>query len=165
MEQLDIKEFLEKFSDNIDNRNMSLYRKIIEESGLEGKFNDYNSFYLSVIYPFENFVEAFIKSEVSNNPDVVFLLKESQFVERHFNKIIKEKEGYPCSSDKSRTIMHRLIKFYTDGTEISFNYDGVYTYHLPKEVFTTHDEIVGSYKALKQLYYGNNEWYLEYMKG
>ena len=164
MEQTDIKGFLDAFSGNLETENIALYRKIMEESMLEGKFNDYESFHLSVIYPFENFIEAFIKTEISDNFDVQFLMTQSQFIERHFEKMINRKDGFGCCADKSRTIMKRLIQFYTDGTEIVFNYDAEYTFHLPKNVFTTHDEIIEFYTALKQLYYGNHESYVLALK-
>ena len=162
MKQLDMKEFLEKFSDSIENENIKIYKKIIEEGGLEGKFDNYESFYLSVIYPFNNFIDSFITAEISQNNDVKFLMRESRFVERHFKKIINKMEGSCCSADKSRTIMKRLIQFYTDGTVISFDYNGQYTYHLPKNVFTTHDEIIQFYRAIKLLFYGHTESYIEF---
>jgi hypothetical protein len=164
MEQTDMKEFLDAFSGSMDEENVSLYKKIMSESMLEGKFHDYETFHLSVIYPFDNFIDSYLETEVSGNFDVKFLMRESQFVERHFNKIIDHKDGFGCCADKSRTIMKRLIQFYTDGTEIVFNYEGEYTFHLPKSVFTTHDEIVEFYVSLKQLYYGNNELYLIALK-
>lgn len=165
MEQLDIKGFLETFSDGIDDKNMALYKKLMEESMLEGKFHDYDTFYLSVIYPFNNFIDSFIRSEISNNHDVRFLMKQSQFVKCHFEKIINEIDGFGCCADKSRTIMKRLIKFYTDGTEIVFDYEDQYTFHLPKNVFTTHDEIVTFYTAIKRLYYGHTEDFLRFREG
>ena len=77
MEQTDIKDFLDAFSGSIESENVLLYRKIMEESVLEGKFDDYETFHLSVLYPFENFIEAFIKTKISASMDVQFLLTQS----------------------------------------------------------------------------------------
>lgn len=162
---MDIKDFLEKFSYSIEQENLSLYKRIMEESCLGGKFDDFESFYLSVIYPFENFINSFVKSEISDSPDVMFLMRHSQFVEGHFRTIIEHREGLSCCADKSRTIMRGLIRFYAEGIRIAFDYNGKYTFHLPKEVFTSHDEIVEFYSSLKMLYYGNGDTYVKIMNG
>lgn len=40
------------------------------------------------------------------------------------------------------------------GDKIEFNYNSEYTYHLPKKVFTTHEEIVMFFESLIHLYMG-----------
>ena len=56
--------------------------------------------------------------------------------------------------------MNRLYTWFKDNKEIVFDKDEEYTYHHPKIVFTTHEEIVSFYNALHYLYYGNPKQYL-----
>lgn len=163
MNKNDLIQFLDNFNIGIESSNKDLYKKIIEGSELTS-FSDYEEFYFLVLYPFKNFLEGFLLTEVSDNRDVLFIMLNSQFIERHFNNTIEKEEGMPCCSDKSRTIMYKIIKFYTTGEKISFDFDGEYTYHIPKNVFTTHDQIILFYEGLKELYYGRNEKYLFALK-
>jgi hypothetical protein len=156
-------EVLDSMINDIDANQIKLFKKIIESSEIK-KFNDYDEFYYAVIYPFENFITGFVKTTVANNDDVVFLIKNSQFIECQFEKIIIEKEGTTCCADKSKTIMRHLISFFITGVEIKFNYDGEYTYHLPKEIFNTHEHIIMFYEALKYLWFGDYKKYLEALK-
>ena len=156
METEQISNFLSSLSGSIDAGNIDLYKEIIKTSEIK-QFGDYESFYFAVIYPFENFINGFIKSEISTNHDVAFLMKNSQFIERNFQSLIEQKDGFACSADKSRTIMSCLINFYKTGDEITFNYDAEYTYHLPKEIFKTHEHIVLFYEGLKSLFSGQSE--------
>ena len=160
METKAFTDFLEALSGNITDGKKALYKSIIETSEIPG-FDDWEEFYFAVILPFENVIEGFVRSEIADNSDVAFLFAQSQFIERQFCEMICRKEGSPCSADKSRTILNRLFTFFTTGERIEFDYTGEYTYHLPKQVFTSHDEIVEFYQGVKGLYYGNNERYLK----
>lgn len=139
---------------------IELYRRICEAGGFN-EFDDHESFYFSVIYPFEQFTDGMIRAEVSNNDDVVFILKNQQFIESHFQELIKTYEGFACCADKSRTIIEVLLRFFMTGNEIKFNLDGEYTFHLPKIVFRDHESIIQFYNALKGLFYGKNKRYIE----
>lgn len=157
-----IGDFLEKFSSMITEENKQLYNKIIETSTLhEEVSDDYEKFYYGVVYPFEKFVDGMIRSELRDNQDVVFLMSKSKFVKRHFTNIIERIEGSACSVDKSRTIIRGLIRYYMKGEEIKFDYDGEYTYHLPKVIFKEQCRIIEFYEAVKSLYYGNSEKYMK----
>lgn len=155
-----ITSFLESFSDGITSSNKELYKRIIKDSDITS-FSNYEEFYFAVLYPFENLMDGFVRSKILDNSDVAFLMLNSQFVERHFEEIIKTKEGWPCCADKSRTIISSLIKFYSTGEEIKFNYEAEYTYHLPKKVFNNHEHIVAFYEGLKSLFYGKSEKHLK----
>ena len=156
----DIKGFLLNFAGSIKDDNMVLYKRIIESSEIKS-FGDFEEYYFSVIYPFDNFLDSFVMSEISENDDVIFIMNHSQFIECHFKKIIVKKEGSSCCADKSRTIIRDLIEFFKNGKKIYFNYNGKYTFHLPTSVFTDHDKIVSFYDGLKDLYYGSPEKYLK----
>jgi len=60
--------------------------------------------------------------------------------------------------------MKALIEFYRTGEKIQWNYKQEYTFHLPKEIFETHEKIITFYEGLKNLFYGNPTKYLEVMK-
>jgi hypothetical protein len=163
MKKENIIKFLDAMVEDIDQNKIDLYKKIIENSKIDN-FNNYEEFFFGVLYPFDNFIEGFLKVNVSTNDNVIFIMKNSNFIENHFNKLIIDKEGTPYSSDKSRTIMNSLIHYYLTGEEIKFNYNGEYTYHLPETIFKTHDHIFKFYIGLKNLFYGNNKQYLEALK-
>lgn len=160
METKDLKTVLNALHNSINAENKELYENIIQSSKIK-QFNDYDEFFYMILYPFQKFIEEFIKAEVADNDDVAFLYRNSQFVERQFESLIKMKEGSACCADKSGTIMKRLIKFYTTGEKIEFDYNAEYTYHLPKNIFKTHESIVDFYKAIKHLWYGNGAEYFK----
>jgi len=158
-----IKEVLNGMIDNISKEQVELYQSLIDKRCYEN-ITDIEEFYFGLIYPFEEFLSGLIRSEISNNRDVVFILHHSQFIENNFVKLIEKYEGRGCCSDKSRTILKRLLDFYKNDNKIEFDYTQEYTFHLPKLIFKTHQEIVGFYEGLKNLYYGNPVKYLEELK-
>lgn len=158
METVEMKKFLMSFSDSIDAENIELYKRVID-SGKIGRFDGPDQFFYAVLYTWENFIEGYIKSEISTNEDVLFIYQNSQFIDRHFTNLFEKIEGPACSSDKSRTIIRGLVSFFGDGQKIKFNYDSKYTYHLPKKIFKTHNEILKFYNGLKKLIYGHGEEY------
>lgn len=120
------------------------------------------SFYYSLIYPLSKMVDGLLSSNLQSE-DAKFLFKHSQFVERHYKRLFERFEGSACCADKSRTILRRLVKYFTTGEEIKFNYSGEVTYHLPVKIFKTHAQILQFYKALQHLYYGSPDTYLKAM--
>lgn len=157
----DIKTVLDSMLDSIDKGNVELYKKLIIDNS---EIEDTEDFYYKLIYPHEQFLNGLIKTKVSTNNDIVFLLINSQYVERHFAKLVTTKEGFGCSADKSRTIINSLFNFFKIGKEIKWNYEQEYTYHLPKNIFTSQEEILTFYEAIKHLYYGDCERYIKYLQ-
>lgn len=158
-----IKEVLTGMVGMIDKENIELYEKLIDlRNGREIK--DIESFYFELIHPYRKFLKGLIKKEISNNSDIEFLLLNSTYVESHFATWIKQKEGWACSADKSRTIMSRLFSWFTSGAEIKWDYSQEYTFGFPKKVFTTHDDVIKFYESIKSLYYGNPQKYLDAIK-
>jgi len=111
--------------------------------------------------PFEQVADGMLESLFPGKRDAQFLVTNYRFVERHFNALIDKYEGVACCSDKSRTICHRLLMFFTDGTPISFDYTAKYTFHLPTKIFTTQEEIVEFYYGLRDLHYGSGDRYIK----
>ncbi|WP_440880652.1 hypothetical protein [Tenacibaculum sp. C7A-26P2] len=160
MKKRDLTNFLDSIAGSIEQKEINLFKSIIESSEITN-FKDHEEFFHGVLYPFDQFIRGFVKSKIANNEDVVFIIKNQNYIEHNYARIIEQKEGSPCSADKSRTIIKCLLDYYKSGQEINFNYEQEYTYHLPKEVFKTHDHIIKFYEGLKHLWYGNNRKYLE----
>lgn len=162
-----VKQVISSLLDAFENDNQEIYLSVCENSEVikatsAAKKGDAEEFFIWLIYPFSKFIDGLL-SNVTNSEKAMFFLKHGEFVERHFNKLIDVYEGTPCCSDKSRTIMHALIKFHMIGKLMSFNYDQEYTYHLPTIVFNDHDKIIEFSDALYSLYYGNSELYFKAM--
>lgn len=158
-----IKNVLDRMLGNIEQENIDLYKKLVDEK-LFKKIEDVEDFYLLLIYPFEQFVSGLIRTEISKNDEMDFLFIHYNYVESHFVKLFEEKEGRACSADKSRTIIRSLFNWMKTGKKIEWNYEQEYTYHLPKKIFKTHEDIIQFYEAIKHLYYGNPKKYLEALK-
>jgi len=120
----------------------------------------YEEFSLELLHPFDSVVDGLLAS-ITDSSEAQFLIKHSDFAESHFNRLIEKFEGSPCCSDKSRTIVSSLIRYYIDDVKINFNYEQEVTYHLPKKIFKTHDQIVAFAKGLHHLFYGRPDFYLE----
>jgi len=131
------------------------------EHALAGRYEEFD---YELLHPFESVVDGLLAT-ITQSSEAKFLIKHSGFVERHFEALIEKYEGSPCCADKSRTIIRSLIRFYLEGKHIQFNYAQEYSYHLPKRVFKTHDEIVGFAQGLHHLFYGKPDFYLKALQG
>lgn len=161
----DIHNVLDSFIGVIDKGNLDLYKRLVE-SVPNLKINDYGDFYFSLAYPFEKFLKGMIQNTFGGcYADIEFILLNSQFIKRHFVRLIEKVEGHACCADKSTAIINELIRFYETGQEIVWNYEQKYTYHMPKKIFTTHQDIISFYQSLVNLFYGNPTAYIkEYEK-
>jgi len=157
----DIEDIVALLYERIGEEDTELFKEVIEKSGFE--FPDkltVGQFYLKLVYPYmDQFLGVLIRGKISTNSDVIFILTHSRFIERHFVRLIYRAEGYMHCADKSRHIMDRLLDFYRDGTKIEFDRTQKYTYHLPVIIFTTHEDIISFYEALRDLYHGSPEAY------
>lgn len=163
MKKDEIKEFLDSMSNSIGRDQIELYKKLINEKCFD-ELIGYEEFRFGLIYAFEQFISGLIKSKISSNRDVEFIFKKSREIERHFRYWIEKTEGMFCCADKSRTIILRLIDFYKEGKRIEFDYAQEYTFHFPKVIFKTHEEIIEFYEGVKNLNYGNPTKYLLALK-
>lgn len=160
MKTEDMKDFLEVMDGVIEKEKIELFKKIIDSSEIKNYSNPREFFY-AVLYQWDKFISGFLKSTLNANKDVVFIYKNSRYIDRHFQELFQKYEGSACSADKSRTIVNRLLKFYSTGSPIDFCYDGEYTYHLPKKIFKNHGQIISFYEGLKALLYGRPQKYIE----
>lgn len=133
----------------------------IRESLETARARKYEEFYYALIYPFEQLVDAIVQKALPESHQAQFLMKNSEFVESHFVTLIKKYEGSACSADKSRAILSHLLVFFVTGKKIEFDYSQEYTYHLPKKIFTTHEEILGFFDGVQRLYHGRPDEYLK----
>lgn len=159
-----LKEVLKIMHDSIENDNIALFERIIYEYKMES-FNDPEKFYYALLYPWKKFISGYLKVVLNANEDVEFIYTNYNFINNHFCKLFTTYEGSPFSADKSRTVVLQLLMFYEKGEKIEFDYSAEYTYHLPKKIFKTHDEIIEFYQGLKSLLYGNPQKYLEALRG
>ena len=121
---------------------------------------DMRGFYYSFMYPLDQLLEGMLASAIPNSEDAHFIFKNSQFVDAHFRALIVKYEGNSCCADKTRTVIRALLEYLTTGKEIGFDRSQQYTFHLPKKVFASHQEILEYFKAIQRLFYGQSEAYL-----
>lgn len=126
--------------------------------------NPVEDFYYRISFPNERKTSGLLKINNIQNEKAIWVLTHADFIENQFKKMIVKYEGSPCSADKSRTIMRRLFFFYHLGQNIIFDYNGEYTYHLPKTIFKTEESIIAFFDAIMSLYYGDPTKYLEQLK-
>lgn len=163
MTDQNIKEVFSGLLSSFEKEEKELFEKLSEGINLE-RINDGEDFDLLLHYQFKKFLKGFIKVKFGDNNMIHFLLMNHQFVESHFLKWIIQKEGSACSSDKSRTIMSSIFKSKQTDGKIKWDYDAEYTYHLPKKVFKTHEEIISFFESLYHLFYGNPDKYLNHLQ-
>ena len=125
---------------------------------------DIDGFYYKILYPFNKFTSGLIETEISTKKEIIFLLKNSEFVENHFSKLFEQIEGAACSADKARTVQSALLDFYLTGNEIKFDYSQEYTFHLPEHIFTDHKSIIDFFKSLELLFIGYFDNYINELK-
>jgi hypothetical protein len=169
MEQKDIANVLNGLLGAIDDENRKTFQALSDTPAIQDalqkvRAGDAEGFFFALLYPLENAIEGLLSTELPNNSKAQFLFSQGQFIERHFEKLFEQHEGSACCADKSRTIMSSLVRFFTTGKRIEFNYDAEYTYHLPRRLFRTHEEIVTFFDALQRLFYGRSAPYLEAMR-
>lgn len=98
------------------------------------------------------------------NPKIAFFVSNYGFIQNHYRNILETHEGSACIYDKTSTIMESIYEHLTEGSVIEFNYEGEYTFHLPKKIFRNNNEILEFYIAIEAMYYGRVEKYLEFRK-
>lgn len=156
-----IKSVLNAMIGSIEKENVELYKKLSESIKYEADKDSVEDFDLKIIHPFKSYVKGLITVEISEDRDVQFILMNYNFIERNFKNLIETIEGSACCADKSRTIVKRLYHYFRDGKQIEFDYSGEYTYHLPKIIFKTHDDIIKFYIGLKDIFYGDYRKYIQ----
>jgi hypothetical protein len=163
MKKTDLHNFLTSFGNSISNENKELYKKIIDTTGIE-TFNNPSEFHTAIMYPFEKFIKGYISTEIKDNYDIKFIYLNYRYIENNFRYYIELFDGFACCTDKARTILKSILNYYLTSEEIKFNYDQEYTFHLPKKIFTNHNQIIDFYKGIQNLHLGNPKKYLETVK-
>jgi hypothetical protein len=134
---------------------------LVSEAATHVKNGDFERFFYELLYPLERFVDGLLEREFPHSSEAQFIFKQSQFLEHHLERIFSTLEGYGCCADKARTVVAHLLAFFTTGKRISFDYSQKFTYHLPEKVLKTHDEIYAFFAALRRLYYGHPDAYVQ----
>lgn len=162
-----IKQVLSILADSVEQDAQDLFTTVLAESGSTQErlknVNSPDSFYFALMYPHEQFLKGVVAKKFGGDREAQWFFLHTRFVQRHYEKIIIAHEGSACSVDKSGHIIHLLAVWLLKGTEMKHDYLQEYTYHLPKDVFVDHAEILEFYKAIQNLYYGNPEQYFKVM--
>ena len=119
------------------------------------------NFYFGFVRPLSQVVDGLLAKALPHTTRAHFLFRCSSFIESHLCNVFVRAEGRACSTDKARTIMQALLRFIVTGKPVAFDYAQQYTYHLPRKILKTHDDIVAFYDALESLYYGNAAPYIK----
>lgn len=69
------------------------------------------------------------------------MFENSRFHESLLSNHFRETEGSACSADKARTVTRALLSGAIYGKYPEFNYEGEYTFHLPKLSLKTPEEL------------------------
>ena len=155
-----IKDFITTLTEGIEKSNLEMYIKIIESHEIK-EFSTPEEFHVAVLYQWDKFIRGLLKQALNANKDVEFIYKNYRYIEMHLINLFQRYEGSFACADKTRTVINSLVEFYTIGNKIEFNYEGEYTYHLPRKILTTHEEIIGYFEGLRGVYYGYPQKYLE----
>jgi hypothetical protein len=162
----EFKESLKSLFDCLLSDNHKNGEKLIKDIVLE-KGLDPENFHLKYLWPIEEGVDSMLINYLSEfqSQNIHFIYLHYQFLESHLTNLFRTYEGRECCADKSRSIIDSLVKYYKTSEKINFNYYQEYTYHLPKKILKTHDDIISMFNALKGLYYGDNlNYFIELKK-
>lgn len=120
----------------------------------------FEKFHEAIVMKSEDILEGIVEHVFGDNYEIAFLIKQYDFLYHHLEKLFTKFEGHACCVDKTRTVLALLLLNKAKGTRIEFDYDGEWTYHLPKKIMTSHEEVIEFFDAMINLYYGRHEKYL-----
>lgn len=165
-----IKSVLSAILDGAEKEGQSLLDSVAEDPMVqaarqEAQDKNPDGFYFAIQYPINNLVDAIVKEAIPNNHKAQFLMTHSDFVGSHLDKIFGKLDGNFFAHDKTKTVIRALMRFFTEGTEITFNYEQEYTFGLPQRVLKTHESIMAFFDGLHHMYYGTPDPYLIAMQG
>lgn len=132
-------------------------------SSIFSKNNSVDMYRLMILHEQEKINKKDLAEFGIKNRDAIWILENSVFISNYLKKIFIDKEGLSCSSDKARTVINALFKYYAFNQEIIFNYDSEFTFHLPKKVLMSQNDICDFFVAVMNIYYGNLQPYEDFL--
>lgn len=121
-------------------------------------------FHLFWSYPIEKLSRALLQTHgIPPRGDQAQVFLEYSFYERHFTNAYATFEGGACSADKGRWAMRAILRHLKTGAAIEVVHTDR-TYWLPHRVLNSQESILGFFKALTGLLYGNPTPYLEALR-
>ena len=120
----------------------------------------FEKFHEAIVMKSDDILEGIVEHVFGENYEIAFLIKQYDFLYHHLEKLFTKFEGHACCVDKTRTVLACLLLNKAKGKRIEFDYDGEWTYHLPKKILTSHEEVIKFFDAMINLYYGSHEKYL-----
>jgi hypothetical protein len=144
--------------------------------GLEGQIDlgrvfksvdalDPEHFHLLLSWPVEQIAQAVLASRGQENARAIFIFTHYSFVERHLKGLFYSFEGMSCCADKSRWAARALLLYFAHGKAIVLNMEQEYTFHLPKRVLNTQEQLLEMFEGLYTLHCGKPEKYLMALSG
>lgn len=121
----------------------------------------FEKFHEKIVMKSDDLLEGIVEHIFGDNYEVAFLIKQYDFMYQHLEQLFTKFEGHACCVDKTRTVLANLLLNKARGTRIEFDYNGEWTYHLPKKILTSHEEVIKFFDAMINLYYGRHEKYLK----
>lgn len=144
------------------------YKEFLEsDKGKElikyAKDGDAEKYYLFFSFPFNELSDHILRT-AGLDGKLQFIFNNYNYVNDHYEKIIRDFEGDACCYDKSSHIVRMIIRFLITGKKMENDPNAEYTYHHTKNVFLTHDDIYEHFVAILQLYHGDFKNYLQSLK-
>lgn len=100
---------------------------------------------------------VFLRKYPNLSYEAQFLIEHTDYVENHFRSFIQKVEGGACCVDKTWQIINGLLAFFLEKiSEIEIGWR--------ETIFTTHNECITFFEAIKSMYFGNYEKYLVWLK-
>lgn len=121
---------------------------------------DLEGYYHAVTYPASKVTRGLVGLAYPGNHEVQFIFENYAFLRAHTRELIESCEGSSCCADKARTVCKTLARYFAENKEIVFNYEAEYTFHLPRVVLTTQEDILEWYQAIKRLTVGKGDQYM-----
>jgi hypothetical protein len=122
-----------------------------------------NMFDHHLLRPLSSLVDGILYNNGIQDARLAFILKHGKFVERHFLTLIEQCEGSACSSDKSSTIMSRLVMHLMTGKHICPKEGDKLHYGHCSVIFTSDEDVLEFFDAIYALHYGKYNKYIMFL--
>lgn len=167
-----LKQFFNALTDNQKQRRSDKFEQV-KATPLVSNANHllsagrWEQFDWDLIDPLEDIATSIVEDKYEGKTEsgqLVFLLTKQTFIRGHLSRLFQTFEGLACSADKERTVFNAIARWLINGDEIKFNYNGDYTFQLPKKILTTHEDVICYFVSIYNLYYGRSDLYLMELK-
>lgn len=165
MDESALRDVLQGLLQGVDRRNAGLAQSLEDLPALRHaaqaiERRDVSGFRRALGYPVDSLMDGLFARLLPQARAAWFLLKHEDFVRAHYRRWIERVEGSCCCADKTATVLNALLRFLADGRRIEFDQSNDRAFNIPRIIFTSHDEILGFFEALRSLYSGFGDKYI-----